>query len=237
MRISVDDAVVSAFPDFEIRLVTATGVRNREDWPHLDAQLAELESLVESGRFAAPTEDEEAISSWFDAFRSFGTNPRRMRPSVYALLRRLASSGRLPRITPAVDAYNLVSVSHRVPAGAFDLAKVPGPIEIRLARAGDSFTPLGEPDQAEEPRPGEVVYAAGSEVLTRHWNYRDSERTKVEESSTAIVFVLERVTTSPALTKAVAEASQHLAELVAPSAEQVSVQSLTPGSSSAELTW
>ncbi|MBV9823763.1 MAG: hypothetical protein JO144_16140, partial [Actinobacteria bacterium] len=131
MRISVDDAVVAAFPDFEIRLVTATGVRNREDWPVLTDRLAELESRVADGGFAAPTEDEEAISSWFDAFRSFGTNPRRMRPSVYALLRRLASSGRLPRITPAVDAYNLVSVSHRVPAGAFDLAKVPGPIEIR----------------------------------------------------------------------------------------------------------
>ncbi|HST50105.1 B3/B4 domain-containing protein [Jatrophihabitans sp.] len=235
MRISVDDAVVAAFPDFEIRLVTATGVRNREVWPHLDAELAELEGLVESGRFAAPTEDEEAISSWFAAFRSFGTNPRRMRPSVYALLRRLAGSGRLPRITPAVDAYNLVSIRHRVPAGAFDLAKLPGPIEIRLARAGDSFTPLGEPDSVEQPRPGEVVYAAGSEVLTRHWNYRDSERTKVDEDSTAIVFVLERVAASRALTKAVAAAGEELAELVAPFAEQVSVRSLTPQSPAAEL--
>jgi DNA/RNA-binding domain of Phe-tRNA-synthetase-like protein len=235
MRIAVDEAVASAFPDFEIRLVTATGVRNREPWPQLEAALAELEGLVSADGFVAPTEDEEAISSWFAAFRSFGTNPRRMRPSVYALLRRLASSGRLPRITPAVDAYNLVSVSHRVPAGAFDLAKVPGPIEIRPARAGDSFTPLGEPDQAEEPRPGEVVYAAGSEVLTRHWNYRDSERTKVDENSTAIVFVLERVSASPALTKAVAEAGEQLAELVAPFAGEVSVRSLTPGSRSAEL--
>lgn len=234
MRISVDDAVAAAFPDFEIRLVTATGVRNREQWPALTARLAELEDRVAAGGFAAPSEDEEAISSWFDAFRGFGTNPRRMRPSVYALLRRLASSGRLPRITPAVDAYNLVSVSHRVPAGAFDLAKVPGPIEIRLARAGDSFTPLGEPDATEEPKPGEVVYAAGSEVLTRHWNYRDSERTKVDENSTDIVFLLERV--SAALTRAVDDAGRELVELLAPFADRVSQRSLTPAEPSAELT-
>ncbi len=235
MRISVDDAVVTAFPDFEIRLVTATGVRNREAWPQLDAELAELESLVESGRFDPPTEDEEAISSWFAAFRSFGTNPRRMRPSVYALLRRLAGSHRLPRITPAVDAYNLMSVRHRVPAGAFDLAKVEGPIEIRPARAGDCFVPLGEPDETEEPRPGEVVYAAGSQVLTRHWNYRDSDRTKVDEDSTAVVFVLERVSAAPALVQAVARAGEQLAELLAPFATRVSVQSLTRESPAAEL--
>lgn len=234
MRISVDDAVVAAYPDFEIRLVTATGVRNSGEWPLLVDRLTELEARVESGGFAAPTEDEEAISSWFEAFRGFGTNPRRMRPSVYALLRRLASSGRLPRIAPAVDAYNLVSVSHRVPAGAFDLAKVPGPIEIRQARTGDSFTPLGEPDTTEQPRPGEVVYASGSEVLTRHWNYRDSERTKVDEHSADIVFLLERV--SPALVEAVDAAGRELAELLAPFADRVSQRSLTAAQPSVDLT-
>jgi hypothetical protein len=34
--------------------------------------------------------------SWHEAYRKFGTNPRRIRPSVDALHRRLASQGRLP---------------------------------------------------------------------------------------------------------------------------------------------
>lgn len=225
--------MTSAFADFEIRLVTATGLRNRGEWPEVSAGLAELESLVESGGFAPPTEDEDAIGSWFEAFRSFGTNPRRARPSVYALLRRLAGSGRLPRITPAVDAYNLVSVSYRVPAGAFDLDKVPGPIEIRPAREGDLFIPLGEPDEHEVPKPGEVVYASGSQVLTRHWNHRDSDTTKVDENSTSVVFLLERV--SPALGPALAGACDQLVRLLTPHADQVAVQTLIPQSPSATL--
>lgn len=225
----------SGFGDFEIRLVTATGLRNHGDWPEVTARLAELESLVSSGGFAAPTEDEEAIRSWFEAFRGFGTNPRRSRPSVYALLRRLASSGRLPRITPAVDAYNLVSVSHRVPAGAFDLDKVTGPIEIRPARVGDQFIPLGEPDEREEPKPGEVVYATGSQVLTRHWNHRDSDTTKVDENSTSVVFLLERVSPAAEVAAALAQACDQLVELLTPHADQVTVQTLAPDSASALL--
>ena len=227
MRISVDQAVSSAFPDFEIRLVSAAGLRNGGEWPAVTEALAALERRVESGAFEAVTEAEVAISSWFEAYRSFGTNPRRCRPSVYALLRRLASSGRLPRITAAVDAYNVVSVSHRVPAGAFDLQKVPGPVEIRPARAGDRFIPLGEPDECEEPRPGEVVYATGSEVLTRHWNHRDSDLTKVAQSSSSVVFVLERVCAEAAVRRALAEACQQLVELVTPFADTVEVQALT----------
>ncbi len=227
--------MISAFAGFEIRLVTATGLRNRGEWPEVTAGLVSLEARVESGGFAAPTEDEEAIRSWFEAFRSFGTNPRRARPSVYALLRRLASSGRLPRITPAVDAYNLVSVSHRIPAGAFDLDKVTGPIEIRPARAGDSFIPLGEPDVCEEPKPGEVVYAVGSQVLTRHWNHRDSDTTKVDENSTSVVFLLERVSAAAGVPAALAAACDQLVELLTPHADRVAVQTLSPAAASALL--
>jgi len=51
--------------------------------------------------------------------------------------------------------------------------------------------PLGEPGTTENPPPGEVIYTAG--VLTRHWNHRDAERTKVTEISEQIVFLPETV--------------------------------------------
>ena len=91
------------------------------------------------------------------------------------------SSGRLPRITPRRRRLQPgVGAATGCRPAPSTWRRSTGPIEIRPARAGDAFTPLGEPDSTEEPRPGEVVYAIGSEVLTRHWNYRDSERTKVD---------------------------------------------------------
>ena len=86
-----------------------------------------------------------------------------------ALRRRLARTARLPRINPAVDCYNLVSVSHGVPAGAFDLDAMYGDIVAGFADGHEEFTPLGEPGTTEHSRPGEMIYADQRSVLTRHW--------------------------------------------------------------------
>ncbi len=105
----------------------------------------------------------------------------------------MAKKGALPRINPAVDSYNAVSVRHGLPAGAFDLDHVTGDVDIRHADGTEEFVPLGEPGTVENPKPGEIVYADPSGVLTRHWNHRDAHRTRVTEDSAHVVFILETV--------------------------------------------
>ncbi|MFD7935345.1 B3/4 domain-containing protein [Streptomyces sp. NPDC059755] len=184
-------AVAEAFPDTLIALVTATGLRGRESWPHTAVTVEELEQQLADGTWHPADETDPRIEAWHTAYRSFGTNPRRIRPSVDALGRRLAKKGSLPRINPAVDSYNAVSVRHGLPAGAFDLDHVTGDVDIRHADGTESFTPLGEPDTVENPKPGEIIYTDTTGVLTRHWNHRDAHRTRVTEDSTHVAFVLE----------------------------------------------
>lgn len=217
MIVTLTAPVAAAYPHTEIRLVVARGLDTSTPF----ADLRAVEERVAAG-WAPYDETGPEVGSWHAAFRAFGTNPRRIRPSVDALGRRLARTGRLPRINPAVDAYNLVSVTHGVPVGAFDLDRVPGDVEIRYAAGGDEFTPLDEPDVVEEPNPGEVVYAAGSVVLTRHWNHRDADLTKLTPATTNAVFILERV--SAAVTTLPA-AEAELVALLAPHAESVSTSS------------
>ncbi|MFD6077532.1 B3/4 domain-containing protein [Streptomyces hydrogenans] len=185
--------VADAFPDTLIAVVTATGLRGREPWPATTAELEELEALLADGSWSPADENDPRIEAWHAVYRAFGTNPRRIRPSVDALGRRLAKKGALPRINPAVDSYNTVSVRHGLPASAFDLDRVTGDIEIRYADGSETFTPLGEPDTVENPKPGEVVYTDTTDVLTRHWNHRDAHRTRVTADSTHVAFVLETV--------------------------------------------
>ncbi|MEU9361244.1 phenylalanine--tRNA ligase beta subunit-related protein [Streptomyces sp. NPDC048301] len=187
----ISSAVAEAFPDTLIAVVTATGLNGRESWPRTAAAVEDLERDLASGTWAPADESDPRIEAWHTAYRSFGTNPRRIRPSVDALGRRLAKKGTLPRINPAVDSYNTVSVRHGLPAGAFDLDHVAGDIEIRYAEGAETFTPLGEPDTVENPKPGEIIYTDTTDVLTRHWNHRDAHRTRVTEDSTHVAFVLE----------------------------------------------
>ncbi|MFI9291147.1 B3/4 domain-containing protein [Streptomyces gardneri] len=187
----ITPAVANVFPDTLIAVVTASGLRGHEPWPDTAAALDGLEQQLAAGAWAPADESDPRIEAWHTAYRSFGTNPRRVRPSVDALGRRMAKKGTLPRINPAVDSYNAVSVHHGLPAGAFDLDHVFGAVEIRYADGTEEFTPLGEPDTTENPKPGEIIYTDTTSVLTRHWNHRDAHHTRVTEDSTRVAFVLE----------------------------------------------
>ncbi|MGW7256605.1 B3/B4 domain-containing protein [Streptomyces sp. NPDC054834] len=225
-------AVAAAFPDTLIALVTATGLHGHEPWPHTAAALTELEQQLADGTWHPADETDPRIEAWHTAYRSFGTNPRRVRPSVDALGRRLAKKGTLPRINPAVDSYNAVSVRHGLPAGAFDLDHVTGDVDIRHADGTESFTPLGEPGTVENPKPGEIIYADTTGVLTRHWNHRDAHRTRVTEDSTHVAFLLETLdaTRDGDLLKVAAD---ELQALLAAHAGQTTVAYLGPAQATA----
>jgi DNA/RNA-binding domain of Phe-tRNA-synthetase-like protein len=224
-RLVVRDEVTRAFPGLRILAVVALGFDGRQPWPDAEAGLAALEAGAAAGP-ALASEDDPHIAAWHAAYRAFGTNPRRQRPSVDALRRRLARSGRLPRINAAVDSYNLVSARHGVPAGAFDLGRVRGDIAVRFADGSESFTPLGEQGTVEHPHPGEVIYTDAAGVLTRHWNHRDAERTKVTEDSEQIVFLLETVDAG-AFGARLDDARRELAGLLAQRSQTVAWHEIT----------
>ncbi|MEN1882593.1 B3/B4 domain-containing protein [Streptomyces mirabilis] len=220
-------AVADAFPDTLVALITATGLRSHESWPHTTAAVEELEQQLADGAWQPADENDPRIEAWHTAYRAFGTNPRRIRPSVDALGRRLAKKGELPRVNPAADSYNAVSVRHGLPAGAFDLDHVTGDVEIRHADGTETFTPLGDPDTIENPKPSEIIYADTTGVLTRHWNHRDAHRTRVTKDSTHVTFVLETLhaTRDGGLLKVAAE---ELQGLLIPHVEQTAVHYLSP---------
>jgi DNA/RNA-binding domain of Phe-tRNA-synthetase-like protein len=231
--LTVHTDVQARFPDLRVELVVATGLDNAPQWAEAETALSAAEADAAAGAITW-SEDDPAIASWHAAYRAFGTNPRRTRPSVDALLRRLVRQGRLPRVNGAVDAYNATSVRFTVPAGAFDLDRLDTHVEIRPATADDRFTPLGEPDELETPAAGEIVYAQGTEVLTRHWNHRDAHRTRVREDTAAAVFMLERVSADvPA--ERLTDAAAHLASLLTPHAASVTRSTLTAQAPEAHL--
>jgi DNA/RNA-binding domain of Phe-tRNA-synthetase-like protein len=232
-RLVVSDEVCEKFADLRIDAIVAVGFEGAKPWPEVQERLAALEARAGTGELAG-AEDDPHIASWHAAYRAFGTNPRRQRPSVHALRRRLARTGRLPRIGPAVDCYNLVSATFGVPAGAFDLQTVTGDISIDVADGSEVFTPLGEPDTAESPRPGEVIYSDAGGVLTRHWNHRDADRTKVTEESTEIIFVLETVDAA-AFGPLLDEATATLVSLLRTRSQSVALHHLTATHRSARL--
>ena len=89
-----------------------------------------------------------------------------------------------------MDLGNAVSIKHRLPMGAHDLGTIDDGLDVRLAREGDTFIPFGS-TETETPDAGEAGYASGSEIRTRRWTWRQSERGKITEETTAILFPID----------------------------------------------
>jgi DNA/RNA-binding domain of Phe-tRNA-synthetase-like protein len=125
-----------------------------------------------------------------EAFLRLGINPNRFPSSIEAMVSRIAKGGTLPSINPAVDLANSVGLRFRLPLGIHDLDRCTGDIEVRLARAGDVFTPFGA-TESEPVDPGEVVYAEGAEVRTRRWIWRQGEYSKATRESRTLFFPID----------------------------------------------
>ena len=93
-------------------------------------------SLGESDLAAVPE-----IKGWREAYKAFGVKKTSYRSSVERLLKNLQRGQALPRVNALVDAYNAVSVRHRMPVGADDLDHVAAPLAFCFARGGDSLHP------------------------------------------------------------------------------------------------
>jgi DNA/RNA-binding domain of Phe-tRNA-synthetase-like protein len=176
MRFIVE--VFDRYPGAHIGVLTARDIEVVHSDPGLEKMKIEALSVAEEKLGGEPATRHPFIASWREMYRSFGTKPGDYRPSAEALVRRALKTGGLPTINTAVDAYNVVSMRHLIPMGGFDLDRVAGDIRLRFSAGGEEFTPLGS-DKTELTYVGEVVYADDERILTRRWNYRDCDETKI----------------------------------------------------------
>jgi DNA/RNA-binding domain of Phe-tRNA-synthetase-like protein len=178
MRMKFIAEVFDRYPGAHVGVLTARDIEVTHSDPGLERMKIEALSAAEEKLSSAPATRHPFIASWREMYRSFGTKPGDYRPSAEALVRRALKTGGLPTINTAVDAYNAVSVRHLIPMGGFDLDRVAGDIRLRFSPGGEEFTPLGS-DKTELTYVGEVVYADDERILTRRWNYRDCDETKI----------------------------------------------------------
>lgn len=188
---SVAADVFELRPDYRVLLIAVDGIDPSLSEQHDDAVDAMVAAAEESARNAGVPEEVPHLASWREAFRSFGAKPQRTRNGAEALLRRAAGAG-LPRVNRLTDAYNAISVLHRIPLGGEDLDGYQGSPKLIRATGSEDFDTVadGEPI-VEHPDAGEVVWCDDAGVTCRRWNWRQGYRTRLRDETTAAVFILD----------------------------------------------
>lgn len=196
MRLVITPEIASAYPDLRIGILVGTGAANdgEADGACLAALKAEAAQYARSQGYTTETLSEHPfMAAWRETYRSFGTKPGKHRPTAEALVRRVLQGDGLPSISPLVDAYLAVEARWWLPVGGYDLDLVKGDVVLRFSGGGETFRGIGA-EEDEYTDEGEVIYADDERVLTRRWNYKDADATKVTPQSVNVVLCVEAPT-------------------------------------------
>jgi DNA/RNA-binding domain of Phe-tRNA-synthetase-like protein len=190
MRFIIRQDVFELFPGLKIGVVVGRGLtigkRSRDQEALIEANIKKLIEKTADRELA----DFENIRAWRDTYRTFGVNPKKYKPTAEAFLHRIIKGHPFPGINTAVDAYLAAELVTMLPIGGYDLAAISGDICLRVSPGNELFRPIGG-GQDEYTVPGEIVYSDDRIVLTRKWNYRDSDDTKITENSQDIILACE----------------------------------------------
>lgn len=183
--IKFDPVIKNLWPDFRVIQVEC-GVVNA---PTPDALWQELERFAGSFRSLHQMPDinrRPAIAATRQAYKRFGKEPNRYRPSAEALCRRMVKGLELYRSLSVIDLINLLSVMTGHSIGGFDADKVEGGcITLGVGREGEPYEAIGRGQLNIAGLPVWRDAAGGIGTPTS-----DNERTKLSENTRRLLMTI-----------------------------------------------
>ncbi len=191
-RIRVDSKVLQRFPHYSLMVIYARGLQNSVSQPWSSEILRKAEEQQRL-KLQKPAEHPH-IMAWRSAYSDFGLKPSKFPCSVEALLTRVVKGQDLPSINTLVDLYNAVSINHVIPIGGEDWDQLEHDLVLRFSDGTEVFdTTKDGQAMLEHPNQGEVIWADGSRVTCRAWNWRQGIRTRLTNTSVNAYFILDRL--------------------------------------------
>jgi len=132
------------------------------------------------------------VVSYRKMYKEMGVDWHSRRPSPEALMRRIAQKKGLYCVNTCVDAYNLVVIKHRVSSGAFDLDKIEFPTVLQFGTEASFIHLLGDSEPTKLTSQ-EVSYFDAKGPFNLDFNYRDAQRTAVNEDTKNILINIDGV--------------------------------------------
>ena len=149
-------------------------------------------SIQSSYKSEAEISNIEQVKLFDKLIHDFGLSKYGVKSSIQNMLEMVClKSKNLVMGQSIIDAYNIFVLNSLVPAGAYDLDRVVGNVELRFSSEADRFKQLNK--ENFEAVTDTVVFADESEVLCNHFVYKQSETQKIRPSTKNVLFRFEGV--------------------------------------------
>lgn len=184
IAVTISEEVAAVCPDLHV-LVLSCEVANSESDPGLWEEISRRE---EDLRMSCRLEE---INKWLpiratrQAYKRFGKDPNRYRPSSEALRRRILKGLTLYKIDTLVDIINLVSIHSGYSIGGFDADKIQGGLVLGVGREGEPYRGIGrgELNIAGLPVYRDALGGVGTPTS-------DEERTKIDRDTRRLLMII-----------------------------------------------
>ena len=197
MQITISDKIKAVCPDLRVAVLHCK-VKNSLTTDELGAAiLTESESIVSTYKLEDINKRPE-IRATRKAYKALGKDPNRYRPSSEALCRRIVRGLPLYRLSTLVDIINLVSIRSGYSIGGFDAGKIQGDVRLEVGKGEDEFEAIGRGLLNIEGLPVYRDELGGIGTPTS-----DNERTKISDSTTNLLILINGYDGGKALLQAI----------------------------------
>jgi len=142
LKIAISSLVHSICPDLVLGIIEGK-VKNSSTsallWQEVEKEMGEILSKYSLKQISK----RPAILATREAYKKFGKDPSRYRPSAEALCRRICKGNSIYQINTLVDIINLVSIHSGFSIGGFDADKIQGNLLLDVGNENDEFEAIG----------------------------------------------------------------------------------------------
>jgi DNA/RNA-binding domain of Phe-tRNA-synthetase-like protein len=189
-KITTSKKLKEKFPDLEALIFKLKGVKVKKEIPELEKFKEHVISEIKEKYSLEELKEDKIFRAYRDFFWKIKIDPTKIRPAAEALMRRILSEGKIPKINSLVDSYNLASIKTKISLAIFDLDKLTEEeeLEMRFANKNEKFLGIGMKKEIELK--GNEIVISDMEKLIAIYPYRDSERTKISLETKNILMLV-----------------------------------------------
>ena len=142
MKIEIQETFCSAVPALRLGcLMLSVEVESSQEAliTHIRAVLEEARGTIKLSEVSQLP----SIQATKDAYRKFGKDPSRYRPSAESLTRRILQGKDPYLVNNVVDVLNLISIKYGFSIGGYDADRIDGNISLDTGLSGEPYSAIG----------------------------------------------------------------------------------------------
>jgi arginyl-tRNA synthetase len=191
MKFEIKSEVFEKFPNMFIAIPIIKGFKNKGNDEIVEKLMRDAEKILKNSyKDIKEYEADDKVRSYFECFKAFGVNPKKVRPTHYSLGKRVIGGGELPDVNPMVNVYNAFSIKYVTPFGGENLDNVYGDFQLKFAKGDEHWLGIGF-DKPKAPKVGDLIWGDDYDVSTLSLNHLQCERTKMDEATTNGYFIMD----------------------------------------------